>query len=491
MSPSEETKSYAGWFQLPSGEGHHGRLTLCGPETRLTLWGGEEFRLAPGSLAAVTGVIENSKSVSLFDCIHVGGKGFPLLPDPTMSQRVDLFPHHVFAGYKHIGPTDNAVSAVSFSVPDANALFHTRKRMTVLMSSPELLEEVLRVHSDSWEPDIGDTPEIAIHAGFKVICSSPTSIGDVSVTHAPAMSMNMVSGPSVQNQVSVRIEFDKALDVRRGVSRAGVVSRFLELIIGRPQRPIQVYLEVGKDARGGPETLEVYHTTAYGFRSRVRGRDPGDMLIDPIAESDEFSKVLRRWIDRDDTWENARVQFSKAWCRDYGENRAIRAANIFDLIPDLAFAGSPPLPGGVVEARDRARSLFLDVSRGPERDSVLGALGRVGDWTLKQRIRHRSQILVEQIGHRISEINRVTDAAVDWRNEIVHGTPARVDGAKHVSFLTNTLEFVFGASDLVEAGWDIVGWLEAGHLRGHPFFEYLLNYEENLKRLGCRGGQDR
>lgn len=61
-----------------------------------------------------------------------------------------------------------------------------------------------------------------------------------------------------------------------------------------------------------------------------------------------------------------------------------------------------------------------------------------------------------------------------------------VDGLGDVSLIggeTNTLEFAFAASDLVEAGWDIRTFIEAEKTISHPFLGYLKGYEENLKKL--------
>ena len=490
MNPSENRESYAGWFELPSGESYHGRLAISGPDTRLTLWGADRFRLAPGSLDVVTGVIDNGKDVSLFDCLLLRETGFPLLQS-QLSWRVDLFPHHVLAGHAKIEQDDVSVSAVSFSVPDADRLFSTRKRMAAMLSSRELLEETLRVHSSDIELDIGDSPEIIIHAGWKEIFSSATSLGRVSASHGRETRMNFTTGPRLKNRTTVRIDFAKKVDAKTAVSRAAKVSRFFELVVGRPQRPIRVSLEVEGAAGDKPATLDVYHTTTYGLPSQARDGDSVGLLIDPIAEADVFSDVLRRWVDREGTWEKARVQFSKAWQRGYDENRAVRAANIFDLIPATSFPEAVSVPEDVLEARDTARKLFVDTSSGPERSSVLGALGRVGRWTLKQRVRHRARIVVDQIGDRVPSIEKVTDAAVECRNEYVHGTRARVDCAAHVVFLTNTLEFVFSASDMVESGWDVASWWEAGDHQDHPFWQYLWTYRDNLKRLSCMGWNGR
>lgn len=114
---------------------------------------------------------------------------------------------------------------------------------------------------------------------------------------------------------------------------------------------------------------------------------------------------------------------------------------------------------------------------------VLGALARVGSWTLKQRIRQRVSRVTARVGELLPDIAEATDEAVNYRNMYVHGTPARIDCEELVPFLTRTLEFVFGASDLVDAGWDIESWAERGRYGRHPFGQYLREYEGSLAML--------
>jgi hypothetical protein len=52
-----------------------------------------------------------------------------------------------------------------------------------------------------------------------------------------------------------------------------------------------------------------------------------------------------------------------------------------------------------------------------------------------------------------------------------------------VSFFTDTLEFVFAASDLIEVGWKIEPWLQKGTTMSHPFGTYCAHYRYNLQAL--------
>lgn len=122
----------------------------------------------------------------------------------------------------------------------------------------------------------------------------------------------------------------------------------------------------------------------------------------------------------------------------------------------------------------------------PERDSILSALGRLGKPALKNKIRYRTRKLIEIGNEWFPDLNTVTDEAVNCRNYYVHGTTSSLDYDRNfdlVTFFTNTLEFVFAASDLIEAGWDFRAWAMRGTTMSHPFGSYRVNYLFGLRQL--------
>jgi hypothetical protein len=73
--------------------------------------------------------------------------------------------------------------------------------------------------------------------------------------------------------------------------------------------------------------------------------------------------------------------------------------------------------------------------------------------------------LADVAAEHFPEITMVTDEAVNCRNYYVHGGEPRLDYNREfgaVIFFTDTLEFVFAASDLIEAGWDFQAWIKTG-----------------------------
>lgn len=217
-------------------------------------------------------------------------------------------------------------------------------------------------------------------------------------------------------------------------------------------------------------------------------RDPDfrDILIDAADDSDSFSHVLCLWLERDDAWRNARSRFTTGWTRGstYDADRMVGAANIFDLLPKEAIPSDAKIGSSLKEAIEESRAIFEKLGNSQKCQQILGYLGRFKKPTLKEKIRYRSSFIASAIGDAIPDIDTVTDAAVDLRNIYVHGSSfGRNRTAKlqeSICFLTDTLEFVFCASDFVEAGWDLERWHTKPKGMGHPFAQYLHAYSKNL-----------
>lgn len=152
--------------------------------------------------------------------------------------------------------------------------------------------------------------------------------------------------------------------------------------------------------------------------------------------------------------------------------------------------GTLPRHERIIEWRSEANGLgwklFRDLPQSAERDGVLGALGRIGRSSLKHKVRHRAGKIIEVAGEWFPELTTITDEAVNCRNFYVHGSEPCFDyesNAAAISFFIDTLEFVFGASDLIEAGWNIRSWIQHGTTATHPFGRYRANYPLALPKL--------
>ena len=162
---------------------------------------------------------------------------------------------------------------------------------------------------------------------------------------------------------------------------------------------------------------------------------------------------------------------------------------MFDLLPPEAFPDKPEISEDLKSARDKCQEIFKKLPSNPDRDSVLSALGRVGKNTsLKKKIRHRTQLLIEQVGEdKIPTLLEVIDEAVNCRNRYVHGPKNDNDihyEPEKIRFLTETLEFVFATSDLIESGWDMGAWSLDGGYPDHPIRSCFLKHSKDSRTFG-------
>ena len=148
-----------------------------------------------------------------------------------------------------------------------------------------------------------------------------------------------------------------------------------------------------------------------------------NLALDFSADADEFCKTMRRWLNNHAARERARSSYLVHMIErsSYNEDRLIRAANAFDQLPNDLYPEEVVIDQELANAKAQARKLFRALPDSPERSSVLNALGRVGRFTLKRKVRHRAEIVVNLLSGQLPKLIMVTDTAIDARNNFVHG----------------------------------------------------------------------
>jgi hypothetical protein len=220
---------------------------------------------------------------------------------------------------------------------------------------------------------------------------------------------------------------------------------------------------------------------------------PGDVLINGGIDPAAFSTVLASWLSRQADWKNARFRFIQSFREgnNYTADRLVAAANLFDIIPPNSVGQRPKISPEFAKATSDAKKLFKALPHDQERESILNALGRIGQHNLRSKVRHRAKLITDKLGAKFKELDTVIVAAIAARNYFVHGSPGGLSPQNCYEFsvfFTDTLEFIFAASDLVEAGWDIEKWISRGTTMSHPFGRYRVNYEANLADLKSKIG---
>ena len=189
-------------------------------------------------------------------------------------------------------------------------------------------------------------------------------------------------------------------------------------------------------------------------------------LIDASEHPDHFMEVMKKWLKRNSCAERKSANARFFSCFPGISSRAIEdgivsAANTFDLLPREDKPRVKPLPDDVTaileDARNKVKASELD---GTPREDVLNALGRIqGNRRLRDIVEHRAKIVLNRFGeHKLPQLEESVGLAVKCRNHYTHGPSDQGDtdyaDLEVVLFLTKTLEFIYGASELLLCGWD-------------------------------------
>lgn len=479
-----------GTFNIPNDKKIFGELCVSGPKSHLYLVDKDFFSTIELPDGCITGTLNDLTKVTLLQCITTEGLG-------SMSRHGEsqyyshIFPHFVICGDIHLPIHDRVIQDITIVIDDAGTIFYDFDAFSSLIDARPYIKEIVKANKHDREIEIGENPQISYFTGKREIVRVRTALGEVAAHHNPTWDSGGPNGVHIDNSISITITPHTPILFREMTDRIFDLLRFLEVVIGRPQKLIDIRLRVAIDAKP-TEFLRVYwsldpshKTTSNEDTTRPH---PADILTDPIRRPTEFSEVMTKWFDSNAERKDARVRFSTSFGRgnEYSIDRLVGAANMFDILPASSVPKDVSLSQELLEAKKLCKQIFKDLSPSLERSSILNALGRLGKSTLKHKVKFRAKYLIDSVGERFPDINLVLEEAVNCRNHYVHGSISNIDynsNSDLVVFFTNTLEFVFAAADLIESGWDIQAWCKEGTTMSHPFGRFKVGYSENLTAL--------
>jgi hypothetical protein len=478
----------SGKFRLvASGKDLHGELTLAGSKSSIYLQDNDFFDAFPKPHRCITGVLLDLTRVTLIDCVTMSGTG----NGSHGGERyhfASLFPHFVLYGDRHIAPDQQVITAVDFVIDDATTLFYDFDAFGSVIDARPYIDQIAHANRLEREIHTGAEPQILYFTGKRDIFSAKTALGQISASHNPSHSIGGPNGVRLQNTISVTIAFSEPVLFDEAMTRTATLSNYLGMLVGRPQNILNlaVRLVLENDAAS---FLRVYWSMPpRRDASEEEKPHPADVLMDAVEEPEAFSNVLANWLQLHAERHEARGRFFGCLADQhyYTVDRLVAAANMFDILPASAVPGDVALSEEQKAAREAARKLFRALPQSAERNSVLGALGRMDKSSLKHKIRHRAKWVLEQASRQFPELEMVCDEAVNCRNFYVHGTEPVFDYEAHSeakTFFTDTLEWVFAASELIESGWNIGAWLRRGSSISSQFARYHINYSLGLQEL--------
>lgn len=471
----------------------HIEFFINGSESYLCIYSDHDLSKAPEKLRYVHGLLPDGTKISFIQNVLFEARNFYGGSDRKFSVR--LRPHFVVIGAKHFNEGD-FISKLKFLLYDANSVYHDSDAFGYVSNPEQIIDSILLEDEKILGRSIprGKYPEIAYFTGKYDIFSTNTEIGNVSASRSVTLPMGKVDGIFIESSIYTSLEFPKPTPLHDAISKLKSLLRFFEIVLGRKQIITDLLFSLSSEEEKFSATRQSH--IYWCMHDRIASDDRSffrDLPINAGVDPQNFSCILTNWLSMDEARKDARERFSNLTIERnrYSIDRIVGSANIFDILPHDAIPPPRPLPAEVITARDNARRIFKALPNSLERQSILGALGRLDKHNLKQKIRHRATFLINAAPSFFSEINIVTDEAVNCRNHYVHGGPSKINYATSshlIPFLTDTLEFVFSVSEFLESGWMFQEWAERGTSQSHPWGQYLVNYKSQLEDLKQRLG---
>jgi hypothetical protein len=396
----------------------------------------------------------------------------------------------VAIGRHHLEPDQPYIKAIDFTTTDLTALFYDFDAFSQVIDAKPIIDVVLQERRQMRPVEAGESPLVQYFTGRDCITKAATAIGTISVHHRPSHTMGGPTGVSIKNRVIVTVKPDRSVTFREAVDRMHDVACFLSMAAGRPQGISHIHVTADEVIEDIPRSFIIHPSFCWktSDKSEQHKPHPGDVPLDPIRHRTEFVAVLTDWMLRHPGWRVARGRYLGCMRNgnEYGPERLVASANLFDILPADAVPFPATLPDDLAATRDACVRMFREYPPGIDRDSALSALGRLGQSSLPKKVAHRASIVETKLGPRFSSLHLAAKFAVKVRNFFVHGSAGDIDYSKveHlVPFLTDTLEFIFAASDFIDAGWDAQRWTSEAHGWGHTFSRYRSEFDTGLAEL--------
>ena len=471
-----ENVGHHGTFQL-HGLDVWGELILSGANTQLRL----RTEGQPAELSAPEVLHGRLHDFTLVSCVHCVGGSIPTRAwngDDKTASSWRVFPHQVLSGRSYFNPCEDRIRKVWFSTGDIYRIFDDFDSFGILTDPTLKLQSLLpRTIGDRQVP-IGPEPRFVYFSGRCTLLEASLSFGKLEVQHRPLAKANSQEA-RITSQIRVQVEFETAVDLNECLRKIASIGQFLSLVAGRSQgiENVQVSID-GRDSKEFPLSL---HWSLGPQQAKGQVLDTPswfDMPLDGVRRADEFRQVIERWFSSNEhDLARARLHSCLEAGNHFDVDRLVAAANMFDLRDTTTLV---EIPQDLKKIRDECVDAIQALPRSDDRGDALMVLSLIGKANLKKKALSRAAVLH---GHfHLADLDRVLRQAVLCRNYFVHGSgDKRFNYAvvkSHISFLTETLEFVFAAAELIECGWAAGDW----RLRFHTGYHWLNRYISEYMR---------
>lgn len=493
-------RTFSGSFWSKNLQKIAGEMHLDQDYSSLYLWSDEFIHVE--SMGFVHAQLHDLQKVSLLYLSKTRSGTRSITETEERRHYTELVPRVAVFGEKHLSSEDQVIKSITFVIHDSTTLFYDFNAFSVLLEPERHIQELVESNINSInrysrnckfdrEIPTGSSPIIGYFTGKKSLLLEKTCIGEIDIFHNPSYSLTGgADGFSVENKVACEIKFDDFVTFEDASEAMQKLLQFFELLVGRRQEIIKLTVELESNQES-PCLLDVFICNQKRQANSDSWRNnphPSDVLIDCVRNPEEFRRVLSHWLNVYNSRADSRRQFIESFVTEsYSTDRLVKAANMFDIMPESTFEPIPKLEEKVLRARDECKTIIKELPKNSvERHEILLALSRLDKLNLKKKVRLRSKIVIEDTGSKFEQLSLVTDQAIDCRNYFVHGGKRKFDYYENphvVCFFIDVLEFVFAASELIESGWNINDWIDSGSVQAHPFGALRVNYGVNLHYL--------
>ena len=442
--------------------------------------------------ASLHGISEDGK-VSLLDCVR--GEILRMTRrDGFVIHHGDISFRYALFGKRHVSMDQACIRGIQFTLEGAesNVFVNDKFERFGHLYDPDeaVLKAIGRTRPDYLKGEFvrGNAMVSYFTGDWEFLPRFDTVLGTVRVGRSMQIDP---FGRTMKDTQHIAVDFENPMTLEGAWTKMREIRQFLGWMMGYVPGWKNVLVFTSQSGEHGfcedaGSQIEVFGPNEWKEVPEVAR--PRGTLIDASRHPEHFMKVMAKWLRRNG---DARRKIANA--RFFGcfpgslsrviEDGIVSAANTFDLLPDEDKPETNPIPESVLGIlTDASNKVKSCMSRGAQRDDVLNALGLIRrNKRLRHIVEHRAEIVLNRFGgERLRHLERVIGLAVKCRNYYTHGPgdpdPGDVDFAdfKVVIFLTETLEFIYGASELLLCGWDpnkSVGdeW--------HPLGGYVESYD--------------
>ncbi|EJU7769564.1 hypothetical protein KAB52_000412 [Salmonella enterica subsp. salamae serovar 4,12:e,n,x:1,6] len=472
---------FIGFFKMEEKERIFGKITIAGKNTKLQVY--NEDDLTPIiNIKNIMGKLTSLEKITCIDCItsSINKKN----TSEESYSNANIFPHFIALGDCFLDTDNDKISSISFTTQDIKTLFYDQKSF----GHAEIPSSEIKTKYTDEAIEFTEHGSLFYFSGTFDILKAHTNLGDLSINNTPTFTGSGRNGNFLDNEVRITIDFKDHINFKESISRALSFQRFLSVLAGREQILANIKITKTDKKTNELSSLKLYWSNTPEEISNIDySPDIFDIPINALNNPDEFKKIIFNWIERESEWKLARIRNHACANKlnNYNIDRLVSAANMYDILPSDVTPNKIELSPEISEAKKKCREIFKSLPSSPERDSILGALGRLGKPTLTAKILNRTAIIDKELGEYLPELELIVKIAVKTRNYFVHGSDTfdykSIDSS--IPFMTDTLEFIFSASDFIDAGWNAKSWYKSPHSTGHSFARFRWSYKQELNRL--------